>query len=52
MEGNGGGMSIHRGDQGWVGRWTSLWYTNRCSAVSVEWIGVVEKGVLDEQLDS
>lgn len=48
----GGGMSIRRGGWGSVGAWTSLWYTKRCSAVSVDWIRVVENGLLDEQSGS
>ncbi len=48
MEGTGDGMSIRRGGWGSVGAWTSLRYTKRCSAVSVEWIGVVENGMIDE----
>ena len=51
MEGNGGGMSIRRGGRDPVWAWTSLWYTRRCSAVSVDWIGMVEDGLLDGLLD-
>ena len=46
--GSGGGMSIRRGGRGLVGEWTCLWYIKRCSAMTVNWIGLMGKGVSDE----